>query len=287
MVFSPPITSGWYINSKFYRAALRREGIGDNHPIHYLAPFFHPSKSNNGIVTVHDMYFKHGVEPNGFTAKLTRKFKNWNNIISISEATKRDMVEDGFSEDAISVIHHGVPDFWQRLQEAEVLDYRKKLLNIYGIRDKKPLVLTIGDGHTKNNQLAFESVKDEFIHVHVGKSPAHINMSSVSNEELLKLYNAADVYLRPATYEGFGIPAIESFKCGTPAVVSNISVYHETLGDSGIYVELNSESIIRGVKKALSEEENLVAAFDKERAEHFSMERFSHDMREYYRRVAS
>jgi glycosyltransferase involved in cell wall biosynthesis len=40
-----------------------------------------------------------------------------------------------------------------------------------------------------------------------------------STEELVKLYNVADVYAYPSPMEDFGLGPVEAMACGTPAVV--------------------------------------------------------------------
>jgi glycosyltransferase involved in cell wall biosynthesis len=44
---------------------------------------------------------------------------------------------------------------------------------------------------------------------------------SVSDEELARLYAAADVLLFPSRWEGFGWPPLEALACGTPSVVAS------------------------------------------------------------------
>jgi glycosyltransferase involved in cell wall biosynthesis len=51
------------------------------------------------------------------------------------------------------------------------------------------------------------------------------------------LYQNAIATVLPSTYEGFGIPAIESMKVGTPVIVSNIPPFKEVVGDSGLIVD--------------------------------------------------
>ena len=38
----------------------------------------------------------------------------------------------------------------------------------------------------------------------------------VTEQRLVELYNAADVLLHPAFWEGFGWPPLEAMACGTP-----------------------------------------------------------------------
>jgi glycosyltransferase involved in cell wall biosynthesis len=59
----------------------------------------------------------------------------------------------------------------------------------------------------------------------------------VPQEELPLWYNAADLFVYPAIYEGFGIPPLEAMACGTPVIVSNRSSLPEVVGDAGIVVD--------------------------------------------------
>jgi glycosyltransferase involved in cell wall biosynthesis len=52
----------------------------------------------------------------------------------------------------------------------------------------------------------------------------------VEEEELIHLYNAANIYVFPSLYEGFGLPPLEAMKCGTPVVASNSSSIPEICG---------------------------------------------------------
>ena len=65
-------------------------------------------------------------------------------------------------------------------------------------------------------------------------------LHDVSFGELKSLYANAIALIYPSKDEGFGIPPIEAMATGTPAIVSDIPVFHEVLGESAIYV--NPES---------------------------------------------
>lgn len=51
--------------------------------------------------------------------------------------------------------------------------------------------------------------------------------------ELLKM---ADIYVHPATFEGFGIAAAEALSAGKPVVASNVPGLAQVVGDAGILV---------------------------------------------------
>ena len=62
-------------------------------------------------------------------------------------------------------------------------------------------------------------------------------VGQVSSEELLYLYNAAELLAHPAFYEGFGLPPLEAMACGLPAIVSNVASLPEVVGDAGLLID--------------------------------------------------
>jgi glycosyltransferase involved in cell wall biosynthesis len=57
----------------------------------------------------------------------------------------------------------------------------------------------------------------------------------VSDEELARLYGAADVLLFPSWWEGFGWPPLEALACGTPSVVaSECRAVIDLVGDAAL-----------------------------------------------------
>jgi glycosyltransferase involved in cell wall biosynthesis len=56
----------------------------------------------------------------------------------------------------------------------------------------------------------------------------------VSAEALPLWYNAAQAFVYPSLFEGFGIPVLEAMACGTPVITSDATSLPEVVGDAGI-----------------------------------------------------
>jgi len=74
----------------------------------------------------------------------------------------------------------------------------------------------------------------------------------VSEEDKPALIRGARFLISPSYWEGFGMHVIESMACGIPVVVSKIDALKEVVGEAGIYVETDTDSIRRGMEKVLS-----------------------------------
>lgn len=69
-------------------------------------------------------------------------------------------------------------------------------------------------------------------------------------------YSAAEVFVFPSLYEGFGLPPLEAMAQGTPAVVSNVSSLPEVVGNAAMMVNPdNIFDIARGIERVLLDAE--------------------------------
>ncbi|MFZ5915888.1 MAG: glycosyltransferase family 4 protein [Chloroflexota bacterium] len=58
----------------------------------------------------------------------------------------------------------------------------------------------------------------------------------VPEQEKPLWYSAAEVFVYPSWFEGFGLPPLEAMACGTPVIVSDTSSLPEVVGDAGLQV---------------------------------------------------
>src|SRR5262249_24612967 len=73
-------------------------------------------------------------------------------------------------------------------------------------------------------------------------------------DDVVALYNLADVVALPSLYEGFGLPVIEAMACGTPVVTSPNGSLAEIAGGAAELVDPTQvESIAAGLRSVLSD----------------------------------
>ena len=59
----------------------------------------------------------------------------------------------------------------------------------------------------------------------------------VPSDDLVSLFNMAEVFAFPSLYEGFGLPVIEAMACGTPVVTTRAGSLSEVAGDAALTVD--------------------------------------------------
>lgn len=173
-------------------------------------------------------------------------------IITVSEHTKRDLVEHtGYDAERIVVIPNGIdPEFRPTTDAARRQVVRQGL----GVPEGGKIVLHVGNCAPYKNLPALFKVVSLVQHrfdrpvylLRVGppftarqqKLVKELSLGSqilrrerLPLEELVELYNAADVLLFPSLYEGFGLPVAEAMACGLPVVASNVTSIPEVLGE--------------------------------------------------------
>ena len=81
-----------------------------------------------------------------------------------------------------------------------------------------------------------------------------IKTGYVTDKELARLYRAADCFVYPSLYEGFGLPILEAFASGCPVVTSGLTATAETAGDAAILIDpLDEVKMAEAIHKILSD----------------------------------
>jgi len=106
--------------------------------------------------------------------------------------------------------------------------------------------------------------------------------------ELPLWYNAAELFVYPSLYEGFGLPPLEAMACGTPVVAANTSSLPEVVGEAGLIVDpLDVEGLAEAMRRALDDEALRQEMREQglERAKGFSWTKTAQETVQVYRRA--
>ncbi len=226
-------------------------------------------------------------------------------VVCISENTKNDLVKFYSPvENKIKVIYPVIDSGYKQINDKEYL--RKRLKKI-GVSNE--YLLFVSSIEPRKNLLnllkAFSKVKEKFPKmklVAAGKSVKSyrdveeymkvyefkddvIFSGYVKQEDLVYLYNGAEVFIFPSFYEGFGLPIAEAFSCGTAVVTSNASSMKEAAGGAAVLVDPYSPgSISEGIMRILADKDYKEELIDYglKRAKDFNPDRIGNEYRKLF-----
>lgn len=244
---------------------------------HFYFPSFlaWPTWKADSSVVVHDVTYLAVPEcvDKGNRDYLERtvpfSMKNAKNVIAVSEFSRQEIIKYyGYDADKIFVAHPSVDrrHFYRRSVE-EVhkvkakydifsekyilsvgnIEPRKnyaRLIEAYTnlpreITDKYPLVI-VGAGGWNNEDVKeqIQKAKEDGFRI--------INPKQfVLDEDIPALYSGAQFFVFTPIYEGFGMPPLEAYACGTPVLASHVASVPEAAGDAAIYADPYSVDDIR------------------------------------------
>ena len=225
------------------------------------------------VVTIHDvMYLLPRAQvplPRTLYQRLGRQYRRWvvprvarraGRIISDSACSKTDTLQRiAVRPEGISVIYLSPSPRFRRLTEQE---RSESLAAIPGVEPGRPTIVHLGASDPRKNTErvlhAFAALKARASGEHqlvvAGLSPAaQIAFAKVADalavrndvrllgfvaeDELVSLYNMAEMVVYPSLYEGFGLPVLEAMACGAPVITSNSSSIPEIAGDAALLVD--------------------------------------------------
>jgi glycosyltransferase involved in cell wall biosynthesis len=94
-----------------------------------------------------------------------------------------------------------------------------------------------------------DGATDLAVRLHIGDRVAFPGF--VPDADLPTLYAAADLYVMPSLYEGFGLPVLEAMACGTPVACSNTTSLPEAAGGAAALFDPEDPAAIAATLRAL------------------------------------
>ena len=254
-------------------------------PVHWynqITPFF-LNRNIKKVITIHDLTpilfpEMHTRDTNITWERSLKLIKNRTDIIiSDSISTKNDCIKLlNIPEKRIRVIPLAADERYRPIKKKELII--QEIKNRYNIQ--YPFILFVGTLEKRKNvptliKAFYKLKKSQIEHklVIVGGKGWKYNQifdlieelklqkdviftDYVSDEDLVKLYNTADIFVYPSLYEGFGLPPLEAMACGCPVITSNTSSLPEVVGDAGIMINpMDIDSLTTSMLKILTNPE--------------------------------
>src|SRR5579884_757267 len=226
----------------------------------YVKPPFGKTRT---VVAIHDLAhehypeFFHPIEAARMKALVRWTAKHADHILTISEFSADDIARRfHISRDKVTVAYLSASaEFHPRDKDT----CKEHLAKAYGI--EFPFVLYVGRVQARKNLPrlveAYSQLKKQGVSaklVIVGKKDWQFEQlvarikeldlvrdvifpGYVPFSDLALFYNAAEVFIFPSFFEGFGLPVIESMASGTPTITSFGSSLAEVAGDGAILVD--------------------------------------------------
>lgn len=266
------------------------------------------------VVTVHDLAFLKypdqlpGSRRSWLIAATRLSARRASKIITVSQATANDLQDWlGLPDDRVQAIPLATSGKVQRVTGKSLEVFRLK----WDI--DRPFVLAVGTLEPRKNLptllRAFAKIKNDIDHQLVLVGPEgwltgelkatleeldlgdRVRLTGfVSDEELGGWFSAADLYVFPSYYEGFGLPAIEAMHCGAPVLASDNSAFPEVVGEAGVLIPADDVDIwAESMRDLLRDEPRRLhlRALGFARAESFSWNRTAQETYNVYKDVSS
>ncbi|MCQ8894113.1 MAG: glycosyltransferase family 4 protein [Methanolinea sp.] len=290
-----------FVNEYYSRIHLVKGNFDVFHPTYYDTYFLRWIKRKPFVITIYDMI--HEIFPQFFSSD-DFVFKNKqklidiaDRVITISNNTKNDIVRYfNVDESKIDIIYLA--------NSLKISKYPP------GLRLPSQYILFVGDRHHYKNFAGFVTAITPLLK---GSSPLHLVCAGgqdfspeevallkklsiwgkvlkypITDESLYHLYNNAICFVFPSLYEGFGIPVLESFFSGCPAVLSNGGSLPEIGGQAAVYFDpLDLDSIHICVKRVVMDEQLRMnmRELGYERVKKFTWEEAARKTRDVYQKA--
>lgn len=268
------------------------------------------------VVTVHDLAFLHYPQFFRPARRIYQRMLTAHSVrvatlvIAVSESTRRDLIEQlGADPARVRVVNPAIEPRFRPIADPArraafrheqglperfllylgTLEPRKNLVGLVEAYarlraaepDAPPLVVAGAKGWYFDE--VFAKVRT------LGLEQSVTFAGYVSDEAQPLWYAAAELFVYPSFFEGFGLPVAEAMACGTAVITSNVSSLPEVAGDVAVQANPHdADSLAHAMRSLLQDDETRrrLAAEGPRWARRFSSERMVAACSEIYAEAA-
>jgi len=298
----------------FLTRSIKKDNLDIYHGLSHELPAGIRKAGCRTVVTVHDLIFMRipelysYIDARIYKKKYKRSCQAADLVVAISKSTKNDLLEFfHIPEKKIRVAYQSCdPIFFSKSGSKALQKTRQKyglprefILYVGSLAPRKNihnLIHALGSMGKENAPclvLAGQGKKDyirQAMHIaRQNKVEDNIrHLSGIPSSDLPCLYQAAQLFIYPSVYEGFGIPVLEALASGTPVITSDNSCLREAGGPGSQYMDPSSpEDMARSIKKILEDRElsrEMVREGEKY-ARNFTPQKTAEEMMRIYREL--
>lgn len=295
-------------NRIFSKNAILKGDYDVFHPTHYNPYFLEYGIRKPYVVTIHDLAFERLRNYIQYNEQMCYDdFENRrvimssaSKIVAISEATKKDIIDIyKVPENKIEIVYNA---------------YRKLPDNYaYNNPFDFPYILYVGTRQGPlnykcfipffNQIVPFMKEHKEFKLICTGHPFTKFELDMfrqygledrvlnyyMNEDGLNNLYHHAFCFVFPSEFEGFGLPILEAYKNGCPALLNDIPVFREVAGDCGTYFDItDGKSLNERLEElfaAKEDDRNALIEKQKERLSLFTPEKMAEGYINVYKSV--
>lgn len=233
------------------------------------------------LVTIHDLchevcpQFSNQVNAATLAEGLRVTTAEGADFLSVSHATADDFLSlYPVTPDRVRVVYEGVDHRFHRVTDERALAALRSKYNL----PQGDFLLVLGTveprKNLENTVLAFNQLSrqepqlDAWLVIagaqgwgnmkrleeEAASNPRIRRIGYVAEEDLPALYSSAAALSFVSFYEGFGLPAVEAMRCGTPVIYGMAGSLPEVVGDAGLGADpYDPEDIARQFQRVLSD----------------------------------
>lgn len=239
---------------------LKQQGFDAYHSLKHVGPLYGSCRTIYRVPAVGQFYGTYPMQPLDhiyWNHVAGAAYKKADLLIAVSDYIRNGLIEHlKIPEDRVVTVHNGVDSRYRQIDPSTIPEEKWRS---YGV--VRPYILCVGNLvpvknfatalkayallHEKDSELPQLVLAGGQKHRHCQELRTIIAEKNLEEsvrligyqfgDDLLHLYNGAQMLVHPSLHEGFSFTILEAMACGLPIVASETTSIPEAAGDAAVY----------------------------------------------------